>query len=37
MERLRLVLIDNGHQGFIEDDMLRILKSDVNYINAEGE
>lgn len=37
MERLRLVLIDNGHQGFIEDDMLRILKSDINYINAEGE
>lgn len=35
MERLRLVLTDNGTNGFIEDDMLRILKSDINYIKED--
>ena len=29
MERLRLVLVDNGDKGFIEDDMLRILNAEV--------
>ena len=29
IERLRLVLVDNGEQGFIEDDMLRILNTEI--------
>lgn len=37
MERLRLVLIDNGDKGFIEDDMLKLLKSDINYLEEGSE
>lgn len=29
IERLRLVLVDNGEQGFIEDEMLRILNAEI--------
>lgn len=29
IERLRMVLVDNGEKGFIEDDMLRILNDEV--------
>lgn len=29
IERLRLVLVDNGENGFIEDDMLRILNAGI--------
>lgn len=29
IERLRLVLVDNSEEGFIEDDMLRILNAEV--------
>lgn len=35
IERLRLVLTDNGEKGFIEDDMLRILRSDLLYIEEK--
>jgi len=30
IERLRLVLIDNGENGFIEDELLRITKTIVD-------
>ena len=36
IERLRLVLVDNGEQGFIEDEMLRILNAEV-IEEMEGE
>lgn len=37
IERLRLVLVDNGEQGFIEDEMLRILNAEVvNEMEGEG-
>ena len=29
IERLRLLLVDNGEQGFIEDEMLRILNAEI--------
>ena len=29
IERLRLVLVDNGERGFIEDDMLQILNAEI--------
>lgn len=29
IERLRLVLVDNGERGFIEDEMLRILNAEI--------
>ena len=35
IERLRLVLVDNGINGFIEDDMLRVLER--VGLNEEGE
>lgn len=35
IERLRLVLTDNGANGFIEDEMLKLLKSDINYLDEE--
>ena len=37
IERLRLVLVDNGEQGFIEDEMLRILNAEItNEMEGEG-
>lgn len=33
IERLRLVLVDNGEQGFIEDEMLRILNAEIESEN----
>ena len=35
IERLRLVLVDGGIQGFIEDDMLRITQDMINFDNDE--
>ena len=35
IERLRLVLVDNGQNGYVEDDMLSILKSDLDYIEED--
>lgn len=29
IERLRLVLVDNGEQGYIEDDMLKIVNTEI--------
>ena len=37
IERLRLVLVDNGEQGFIEDEMLAILNAQsVDEIKEDG-
>lgn len=30
IERLRLVLVDNGEKGYIEDDMLKIVNAEIN-------
>jgi len=35
IERLRLVLIDNGAQGFIEDDLLKVLSFTDNALNDD--
>lgn len=37
IERLRLVLTDNGEKGFIEDDMLKLIKWDINYLEEGTE
>lgn len=29
IERLRLVLVDDGVDGYIEDDMMRIMNEDI--------
>lgn len=35
IERLRLVLVDGGIQGFIEDDMLRITQDMITFDNDD--
>lgn len=35
IERLRLVLVDNGINGFVNDDMLRIAKEDIELFNKQ--
>ena len=35
MERLRLVLVDGGVEGFIEDELLRIINTEMELQNED--